>query len=131
MEVLLGGISSFLYGFADFLGGEAAKRALAAAVVLWAGVLSFPLILIAALLVGGEARVSDYVLGAVAGMSGAVGLVSLFAGLGRGQAAAVAPTAAAVAAIVPVVVAVISGERPSLVAWAGVVVVVYVPVETS
>ena len=124
MEVLLGGISSVLYGFADFLGGEAAKRAPAAAVVLWAGVLSFPLILIAALLVGGEARVSDYVLGAVAGMSGAVGLVSLFAGLGRGQAAAVAPTAAAVAAIVPVVVAVISGERPSLVAWAGVVVAV-------
>jgi drug/metabolite transporter (DMT)-like permease len=124
VEVLLGGISSVLYGFADFLGGEAAKRAPAAAVVLWAGVLSFPLILIAALLVGGEARVSDYVLGAVAGMSGAVGLVSLFAGLGRGQAAAVAPTAAAVAAIVPVVVAVISGERPSLVAWAGVVVAV-------
>jgi uncharacterized membrane protein len=53
-----------------------------------------------------------------------VGLVSLFAGLGRGQAAAVAPTAAAVAAIVPVIVAVIGGERPSLLAWVGVVVAI-------
>jgi drug/metabolite transporter (DMT)-like permease len=124
VEVVLGGISSLLYGFADFLGGEGAKRAPAAAVVLWAGVLSFPLILVVALSVGGEAGLSDYLLGAVAGMAGSVGLVSLFAGLGRGHAAAVAPTAAAVAAVVPVVVAVIEGERPSTLAWAGVAVAI-------
>ncbi len=53
-----------------------------------------------------------------------MGLVSLFAGLGRGQAAAVAPTAAAVAAILPVVVAVVGGERPSVLAWVGVVVAI-------
>jgi drug/metabolite transporter (DMT)-like permease len=124
VEVVLGGISSLLYGFADFLGGEGAKRAPAAAVVLWAGVLSFPLILIAALIVGGDAAISDYLLGVAAGTTGAFGLVSLFAGLGRGQAAAVAPTAAALAAVVPVVVAVIGGERPSTLAWAGVVVAI-------
>jgi drug/metabolite transporter (DMT)-like permease len=124
VEVVLGGISSLLYGFADFLGGEGAKRAPAAAIVLWAGVLSFPLILVVALIVGGEADIADYLLGAAAGMAGAVGLVSLFAGLGRGHAAAVAPTAAAVAAVLPVVVAVIEGERPSILAWAGVLVAV-------
>lgn len=124
MEVILGGLSSLLYGFADFLGGEGAKRSPAAAVVLWAGVLSFPLILIVALIVGGDADLTDYLLGAAAGTAGAVGLVSLFAGLGRGQAAAVAPTAAAVAAILPVVVAVIGGERPSVLAWVGVVVAI-------
>jgi drug/metabolite transporter (DMT)-like permease len=124
VEVVLGGISSLLYGFADFLGGEGAKRAPAAAVVLWAGVLSFPLILVVALIVGGDADISDYLLGAAAGMAGAVGLVSLFAGLGRGQAAAVAPTAAAVAAVLPVVVGVIEGERPSILAWAGVLVAI-------
>ncbi len=122
MEVVLGGISSLLYGFADFLGGEGAKRAPAAAIVLWAGVLSFPLILVVAYLVGGDARMSDYLLGAGAGIAGALGLVSLFAGLGRGRAAAVAPTAAAVAAVIPVMVAVIGGERPSLLAWVGVLV---------
>lgn len=124
MEVVLGGLSSLLYGFADFLGGEGAKRAPAAAVVLWAGSLSFPLILTVALIIGGEADTTDYLLGAAAGTAGAVGLVSLFAGLGRGQAAAVAPTAAAVAAILPVVVAVVGGERPSVLAWVGVVVAI-------
>lgn len=119
---MLGGISSLLYGVADFLGGEGAKRAPAAAIVLWAGVLSFPLILVVAYLVGGDARMSDYLLGAGAGIAGALGLVSLFAGLGRGRAAAVAPTAAAVAAVIPVMVAVIGGERPSLLAWVGVLV---------
>lgn len=122
MEVVLGGISSLLYGVADFLGGEGAKRAPAAAIVLWAGVLSFPLILVVGYLVGGDARMSDYLLGAGAGIAGALGLVSLFAGLGRGRAAAVAPTAAAVAAVIPVMVAVIGGERPSLLAWVGVLV---------
>jgi uncharacterized membrane protein len=124
VEVVLGGLSSLLYGFADFLGGEGAKRAPAAAVVLWAGSLSFPLILTVALIIGGEADTTDYLLGAAAGTAGAVGLVSLFAGLGRGQAAAVAPTAAAVAAILPVVVAVVGGERPSVLAWVGVVVAI-------
>jgi drug/metabolite transporter (DMT)-like permease len=124
VEVVLGGISSLLYGVADFLGGEGAKRAPAAAVVLWAGVLSFPLILVVALIVGGQAAFSDYLLGMAAGTAGAVGLVSLFAGLGRGQAAAVAPTAAAVAAVLPVVVAVFEGERPTALAWAGVVVAI-------
>ena len=52
------------------------------------------------------------------------GLVSLFAGLSRGNAAAVAPTAAAVAAVLPVIVAVVDGERPSALAWVGVAVAV-------
>lgn len=124
MEVLLGGLSSIFYGVADFLGGEGARRAPAAAIVLWAGAVSFPLIVLVALWVGGTAVWGDYLLGVAAGASGAIGLVALFAGLSRGQAAAVAPAAAALAAVVPVVVAVIDGERPSTLAWVGVVVAV-------
>ncbi len=124
MEVILGGISSLLYGVADFLGGEGAKRAPAAAIVLWAGVISFPMILVVALVVGGDTGPVDLLLGAAAGIAGAIGLVSLFAGLSRGNAAAVAPTAAAVAAVLPVIVAVVGGERPSTLAWVGVAVAV-------
>lgn len=124
MEVVLGGIASLFYGMGDFLGGEGAKRAPASSIVFWAGVLSFPLILVVALMVGGEATPGDYGLGVVAGAWGGVGLVALFAGLSRGNTAAVAPTAAAVAAVLPVVVALIDGERPSVVAWIGVVVAV-------
>jgi uncharacterized membrane protein len=124
VEVILGGISSLLYGVADFLGGEGAKRAPAAAIVRWAGVISFPMILVVALVVGGDTGPVDLLLGAAAGIAGAVGLVSLFAGLSRGNAAAVAPTAAAVAAVLPVIVAVVGGERPSTLAWVGVAVAV-------
>jgi drug/metabolite transporter (DMT)-like permease len=120
VEVVFGGISSLLYGAADFLGGEGARRAPAAAIVLWAGVIGFPFILLVSVTIGGEATASDYLLGAMAGASGAIGLVFLFAGLGRGRAASVAPVAAVFAAVVPVVVAVIEGERPSTLAWAGV-----------
>jgi drug/metabolite transporter (DMT)-like permease len=124
VEVLFGGISSVLYGAADFLGGEGARRAPAASIVFWAGVISFPLILVVALVVGGQAGQADYLLGAAAGASGGIGLVFLFAGLGRGQAAAVAPVAAALAAVLPVAVAVIDGERPTTLSWVGVAVAV-------
>lgn len=124
MGVLLGALTSLLFGSADFLGGEGAKRAPASAVVLWAGLLSFPLIAVVALVVGGDATTRDMVLGAAAGSSGVLGLVYLFAGLGKGHAAAVAPAAGAVTGIFPVGVAVLIGERPSALAWFGVVVAV-------
>lgn len=73
-----------------------------------------------ALINGGSASGTDFVLGAAAGTAGALGLVFLFAGLGKGHAAAVAPAAGAVAGILPVVVAVATGERPSTLAWLGV-----------
>ena len=120
MEILLGGLSSVLFGAADFLGGEGSKRAPAASIVLWSGVISFPMITVVALRVGGDARVGDFVLGVLAGVSGALGLVLLFAGLARGKAAAVAPVSAVAGAMLPVFVALIGGERPSELAWAGV-----------
>jgi drug/metabolite transporter (DMT)-like permease len=118
--VLLGGLSSLLYGVADFLGGEGAKRVSAASVVVWAGVVSFPLILGTALLLGGEAQPTDLWLGAAAGAAGAVGLVALFAGLGKGRAAAVAPAAAVLSGVFPLAVALSSGEVLSRLDWLGV-----------
>ncbi|HET9260974.1 MAG TPA: DMT family transporter [Acidimicrobiia bacterium] len=120
MGVFLGGLSSLLYGVADFLGGEGAKRVSPATVVLWAGIVSFPLILIVALVSGGEANGSDLLLGAAGGTVGAVGLVSLFAGLGKGHAAAVAPAAAAFSGVFPVLVALTLGDDISVLTWLGV-----------
>jgi uncharacterized membrane protein len=120
VEVLLGAISSLLYGVADFIGGEGARKVTAATFVLWAAVFSFPLMVMISIIVGGNAGTSDYVFGTLAGMSGAVGLVLLFAGLAVGRAAVVAPTAAAIGAVIPVVVGIIGGDRPSPLAWFGV-----------
>lgn len=124
MGVFLGGLSSIFYGVADFLGGEASKRAPAPAVVLGAGMVSFPMISIAALAIGGQSQPGDWVLGTLAGMLGALGLTTLFAGLARGNAAAVAPASAAFGGVMPVVVALMLGERPSALAWAGVALAV-------
>lgn len=122
MGVLLGALSSVLYGLGDFLGGEGAKRVSAATVVIWAGVFSFPLIVVVAVVVGGEAAAADLWLGALGGTAGAVGLVSLFAGLGRGQAAAVAPAAAAFSGVFPVLFAVVSGDDIGGLTWIGVLI---------
>ena len=124
MGVVLGALSSVLYGLADFLGGEGAKRVTAATVVIWAGVVSFPLIAVVAFVVGGEASPNDLSLGAVGGVAGAVGLVTLFAGLGRGQAAAVAPAAAAFSGVFPVLVAVVSGDEIGGLTWLGVLIAI-------
>lgn len=124
MGVFLGGLSSLLYGVGDFLGGEGAKRVSAATVVLWAGMVSIPLITVFALLVGGEAGGEDLWIGASAGAAGAFGLVTLFAGLSKGQAAAVAPAAAVLSGVFPLSVAVMSGERLSGLDWVGVSVAV-------
>ncbi len=124
MEVLLGGLSSLLYGVADFLGGEGAKKVSAATIVLWSGSISLPLMAITALLVGGDASLADYGFGFAAGVSGVIGLISLFTGLARGGAAVVAPLSAAVGAMVPVAVAVLLGDRPAMLAWIGVAVAI-------
>ena len=124
MEILLGGISSLFFGIGDFLGGEGAKRAPAASIVLWSGVISSPLIAAVALVARGTPTPSDFILGALAGVAGSIGLVVLFAGLARGQAAAVAPIAAAIGAVVPIVTAVIGGERLSALVWAGVLIAI-------
>ena len=124
MGVLLGALSSLLFGVGDFAGGEASRKAPASSVVLWAGVISLPVITVAAVLVGGTATTSDMVYGLLAGLAGGVGLVLLFAGLSRGFAAAVSPASAAVMAVFPLTVALILGERPTAMAWAGVIVAI-------
>lgn len=124
MGVFLGAISSVLYGVGDFLGGEGAKRVSAPTVVLWAGVVSLPLITVVALLIGGDAVSGDLWLGAAAGAAGAFGLVTLFTGLGKGQAAAVAPAAAVLSGVFPLAVAVATGETLSGLDWVGVAVAI-------
>ena len=66
--------------------------------------------------------VSDLLWGAAAGIVGGVGLVALYRGLSQARMGVVAPVAAGVGATIPGVFGLLSGERPSVVASAGVVV---------
>jgi len=121
MAVLLALCSATTYGVGDFLGGMAAKRASAAAVLLWSHLAGLCLVLGATALVAGELNAPDMVFGAVGGLGGALGVGLLYQALSIGPMSAVAPVTALVAAAVPVTVGVAQGERPAPAAIVGMV----------
>jgi uncharacterized membrane protein len=64
---------------------------------------------------------SDYLWGAVSGVAGSTGVALLYRALAVGTMSIVAPITAVCAAAVPVLVAVVLGERPGLLAAIGIV----------
>lgn len=121
MAVLLALCSATTYGVGDFLGGMAAKRASAAAVLLWSHLAGLCLVVGTTAFVAGEATAHDLLLGAVGGLGGAVGVGLLYQALSIGPMSAVAPVTALLAAAVPVVVGFGQGERPAGTAVVGMV----------
>ncbi|MCB1246968.1 MAG: DMT family transporter [Acidimicrobiia bacterium] len=110
-----------LVGSADFFGGLASRRTnpfTVAAVSQWVGV---PFIAVVALVVGSEFIARDVAFGAVAGVGSATGVLAMYRGFSLGSVGIVAPVAATVAAIVPIVVGLVGGERPSTLVAVGLV----------
>ena len=121
MAVLLALCSATTYGVGDFFGGLAAKRAPAAAVLLWSHVTGLVLLLATTVVVAGEATAHDLSLGAAGGLGGAIGVGLLYRALSIGPMSAVAPVTALLAASVPVLVGLAQGERPAAAAIIGMV----------
>ncbi len=125
MAALLALVSALCYGVSDFTGGLAARRIAATMVVLVSNAFSLLLALLAvSLLPGSQYSATDMGWGVVAGAVGLLGVVLLYRGLAMGPMSVVAPLTAVLSAVVPVVVGVARGERPGLVALAGVVLAV-------
>src|SRR4051794_21005122 len=110
--VALALLSSVCWGTADFLGGLKSKQVPVLAVLLLSqGPMVAPLVVWA--LASGEGPTARGVLlGALAGVAGAIALTAFYRGLAIGTMSIVAPISGA-GAIVPVLAGVISGERPS------------------
>jgi drug/metabolite transporter (DMT)-like permease len=114
--------SALLYGAADFTGGLATKRAGTIPVVLLSQASGLALLaLLLPVLPDAQPARLDMVWGAVAGLTGGIGVALLYRALAIGTMAVVAPTTAVCAVAIPVVVAVILGERPLPLAVAGIV----------
>ena len=123
MGIMLGLAAALLYGGSDLSGGVAARRlgplrvsvigCLVATVLGWAllGVVGGP---------GPSVRAVAW--GLASGVAGGAGTLLLYRGLARGQMSVVGPVSAVGAAVVPVVAGVVLGERPGLLAVAGVLV---------
>jgi drug/metabolite transporter (DMT)-like permease len=105
--------SATLYGAADFLGGLAARRTDTVAVV-FVSQLSGMVVLAAMLpfLPAASAAGRDLAWGAAAGIAIGGGLGLLYRALAIGRMAVVAPTTAVCAVVIPLIAAVLLGERP-------------------
>jgi uncharacterized membrane protein len=114
--------SAGLYGAADFLGGLAARRAQTVAVVALSQSAGLVVLAVALpLLPDASPARRDLLWGAVAGLAIAAGLTLLYRALATGRMVLVAPTTAVCAVTIPVVAAILLGERPSPRTVAGIV----------
>ena len=121
MAVVLGVLASIAYGCADFLGGLYTRRAQVLTVVFVSQLAGTTLLVVTLPFFLGEGlSLAAASWGAAAGVAGAAGVTMLFRGLGRAPMSVVAPITGTVAASLPVVVGLLSGERPSPLALAGV-----------
>ena len=121
MFVVLSLASAVCYGAADFLGGLTSKRASTIPIVVLSQLSGLALLFIMLPLVPAAApsRV-DHIWGAVAGLTGGVGVALLYRALSIGVMAVVAPTTAVCAVTIPVLAAVVMGERPGILRIAGI-----------
>ena len=113
--------SAALYGAADFVGGFATRRASTTSVVLLSQATGLVLVALFLPLLPRAAPLGpDVFWGAVAGVTGVVGVALLYRALSIGTMAVIAPTTAVCAVAIPVAVSVLLGERPAPLAVAGI-----------
>ena len=118
-------LSSITYGAADFLGGLATKRSTMFSVVVFSQLSGLILVLISLpFLPPSSPTTIDFAWGAASGLAGGVGVALLYRGLAIGVMSVVAPVTAVCAVIVPLVVGITLGERPTGLAIAGVLLAI-------
>lgn len=123
MAIVLGLAAALTYGAADFLGALATKSTKVFTVVFLSQVLGSGLLLITLpFFLDSPVSVDALGWGGLAGVAGAVGVALFYQGLSVGRMGAVAPITGVEAAAVPVIFGLITGERPSTLALAGVLV---------
>jgi drug/metabolite transporter (DMT)-like permease len=123
MGVILGLAAALLYGGSDFAGGLASRKLGAVPVNVVGSFVAAVLAWVALLAIGGPGpTVPAVAWGLVSGLGGGVGTTMLYRGLARGQMSVVGPVSAVAAAGVPVAAGIAMGERPTVLALAGVLV---------
>lgn len=120
--VLLALGAALSYGFSDFLGGVCGKRVSAWSVAAAAGLGGGVFLVVLALAGSGSPTGTDLLWGGLAGIGNGFGTAFLYRGLSSGRMGVVAPVSGVTAAILPVVVGVVSGERPAPLVWFGIAV---------
>lgn len=121
MTVVLALLSATLYGVSDFVGGLASRRLSVWPIGVLACVGALAGSLVLAVTVPGEPTRADIAWGLLAGVGSGSGTAFLYRGLALGRMGVVAPLSAVGAVLVPLLVGLLTGERPDPLAWTGIV----------
>ena len=123
MGILLGLAAALLYGGSDFGGGLASRRLGPVRVAVAGSAVAAAAAWTVLIMSGGPGpSVRAIAWGLASGLAGGTGTLVLYRGLARGQMTVVGPVSAVGAAVFPVLAGVVLGERPSMLAVAGVLV---------
>jgi len=109
-----------MYGLSDFVGGLLSRRASVWPVAFVVQVSGTACLLVAAVLLGGDPDAAALLWGLASGLGSGLGTVFLYRGLATGRMSVVAPLSAVGAAVLPVIVGLLTGERPAALAWVGI-----------
>lgn len=118
--ILLAVMAAIGYGAADFVGGLASRHVSHWTVAFAGQLTGGAALLVVGLSMPGSVRTEDVAWALLAGLGSAVGTVFLYRGLARGRMGVVAPVSGVGAALVAVLAGVSLGERPTMLAWLGV-----------
>jgi drug/metabolite transporter (DMT)-like permease len=122
---LLALASALAYGVADYAGGLLSRRAHFGTVAFLGQVGGLLFALAVAPFVPAQVSLAGLAWGALSGAGTGLGMVFLYRGISRGAMSVVVPVSAVGGVAIPVVVGVVLlGDRPSVLAWVGIVVAV-------
>lgn len=121
MAVLLSLCAALTYGLSDFVGGVLSRRANPWTIAFLAQLGGAGTILLLSTVTDGSPDASDAGWAVLAGLGNGIGTAFLYRGLAAGRMGVVAPVSGVGAALVPLVVGVVTGERPGSLAWIGIV----------
>jgi drug/metabolite transporter (DMT)-like permease len=120
--IVLALTAALAYGASDFVGGTGSRRHSPFRMVLVGQMCGAAVMVACGLLAPAGPRTADFAWALLAGAGSATGSIFLFRGLSRGRMGLVAPVSAVGAAVLPVLVGVALGERPTWIGWIGVLV---------
>jgi uncharacterized membrane protein len=128
VAIILACSAATVFGVADFVGGTASRRMHPLLVTLLAQLAGVAALLVLAWTnlgaTGGAWHTGSLLWGLLAGVAGGIGMPMLYRALAIGPMNVVAPLVALTSAVVPVFFGLLFGERPSFLAWVGIVLAV-------
>jgi len=125
VEILLAAAAALVYGVGDYCGGRASRKIDSLVVTCAGQIFSLMLLGIFLVILGDPAPgMHDWLWGAAGGLGGFVGLTLFYYALAKGSMTVVAPLAAVISAALPIGTGLFLGDRPSLIAYVGIVVAI-------